>query len=191
MERKFLEDLGLEKSAVDSIMVEHGKNLTASQTTVTDLTAENTTLKEQIATRDTDLKTLQDSNKNSDEVRGQLDDLKAKYEDQKAASALELTSIKTSAAIDLALTQNGAKNIKAVKSLLENDTIKFDEGGKLLGLSEQLTSLQKDEPYLFNSNESEASKPPHIVGGGSGDPSGAAGGKLSLRETIAANLAKK
>lgn len=53
------------------------------------------------------------------------------------------------------ISESGAKNIKAVKALLELEKIALDEG-KLSGFSEQIDELKKSCGYLF---ETESKKP--------------------------------
>jgi len=51
-------------------------------------------------------------------------------------------------AIEKALTAAKAKNPKAVKALLDLEKVKLD-GDKLLGLEDQLKTIQQSDPYLF------------------------------------------
>ena len=57
--------------------------------------------------------------------------------------------------LDEAITKSGAKNSKAVKSLLELDKLSLEDG-VLKGLSEQIAELRKNCDYLF---ETETKKP--------------------------------
>lgn len=72
MNRKFLEELGLEKDAIDSIMAEHGKAIQAVKPTedYEDLKNTNATLEQQLAdlqntldSKETELGTLEDLKK--------------------------------------------------------------------------------------------------------------------------------
>src|SRR5699024_12596363 len=57
--------------------------------------------------------------------------------------------------IAAALSKAGAKNDKAVKALLDTEKVNFDDDGKLIGLSEQLEAVKKDNDFLFaDANES-------------------------------------
>ncbi|MFI3325014.1 MAG: phage scaffolding protein [Clostridia bacterium] len=51
--------------------------------------------------------------------------------------------------LDSGLKNSGAKNMTAVKALLEMDNISFDENGELVGLDEQIKNLQKNQDFLF------------------------------------------
>ena len=65
--------------------------------------------------------------------------------------------------IDLGLTKANVRNLKAVKSLLNMESIVEDEKGEYTGLTEQLDALKESDGYLFNASEPEQPKAPTIV----------------------------
>lgn len=65
----------------------------------------------------------------------------------------EISTLKLSFATEKALMKAGARNIKAVGSLLESDKISLDETGKLTGADEQIEAIKQSDPYLFESAE--------------------------------------
>lgn len=67
--------------------------------------------------------------------------------------------------IDLNLTQSQAKNLKAVKALLDFDTIKKNDKGDFEGLTEQIEALKESAGYLFNGTEPEQPETPKFAGG--------------------------
>src|SRR5699024_11192410 len=84
----------------------------------------------------------------------------AKSEHQK-----ELERTKLNYELDQSLILNKARNPRAVRALLDTETVKFDDEGKLIGLSEQLESLKESDPYLFASEEqSTPPAPSHTPG---------------------------
>lgn len=87
MNRKFLEELGLEKEAIDSIMKEHGKAIQAVKPTDYD------ELKEASKTYEQQLNDLQATIDAQKESLGSIDDLKKEVESYK------LKDLKTSIAI--------------------------------------------------------------------------------------------
>jgi len=60
--------------------------------------------------------------------------------------------------IEKELIKRKARNPKAVKALLDNDTIKLEEDDSVVGLSEQLDKLQESDDYLFESAEARKKK---------------------------------
>ena len=61
----------------------------------------------------------------------------------------EMDKLQFNFALENALNSAKSKNNKALKALLNMESIKYQEG-KLEGLQEQIEALQKDASYLFN-----------------------------------------
>ena len=88
------------------------------------------------------LKELLSSQHSEDDPDGpeqKLAELKQKYDKDTEALKTELKQAKF----------NGAKNTKAVRALLDLDSLELDENGGLSGLSQQLESLRADNGFLF------------------------------------------
>ena len=66
----------------------------------------------------------------------------------------DLKAVQTNNAIDIALKDSGAKNLKAVKALLELDKVTFD-GEKLNGLDDQIKALREgaDSSFMFETKK--------------------------------------
>ncbi len=62
----------------------------------------------------------------------------------------QLAQLRLDYAVDAALTAAGAKNHKAVRSLLNLENITLGEDGMAVGLEEQLGALKGSDGYLFN-----------------------------------------
>ena len=79
--------------------------------------------------------------------KAQIEQLQA--ENQKAAEEWQakMTQMQLDFAIERALTTAKAKNVKAVKALLDMDKVKLD-GDQLLGIDDQLKDLKQSDPYL-------------------------------------------
>ncbi len=65
----------------------------------------------------------------------------------------DLKSTKLNYEMNSALDKYGAKNPKAVSSLIDKDKISFNETGEVTGLLEQLEALKKSDEYLFKTTE--------------------------------------
>lgn len=63
-------------------------------------------------------------------------------------------------AIELALTQAGAKNNKAAAALIDKTDLKLSEDGSVLGLKELIDTVKSDEStsFLFNAPKAEEKK---------------------------------
>lgn len=110
---------------------------------------ENKTLKQSVADRDKQLDDLKKSSGDNAELKKQIETLQKQNADQKKAHDEEMAQLKLDNAVDAALTASGAKNAKAVKALCDMSKVKLGDDGKLTGLDEQLSAVQKSDAYLF------------------------------------------
>ncbi len=154
MERKFLEDLGIEKEAIDKIMAENSKDIESAKADYDAIKAERDTANNTIAERDKQLKELRDSAKDNEELTQKIEDLEKANKDAAATHKAELDNLKINNAIDKALISFKAKTPKAVKAMLDMDVIKIDKDGNITGVDEQVKTLCEadDTKYLFESS---------------------------------------
>ena len=152
MTRKQLEDLGLSKEQVDSIMKINGDDIenakSASAAEIKNLQTEVDGLKTQVSDRDKQLETLKASAGDNEALTKQIADLQAENTKAKETHESEMTQLK-------ALTGANAKNIKAVKALLDLTDAKLDKDGNVKGLSEQIEKLTAadDTKFLFDATQ--------------------------------------
>ncbi|MFG6325574.1 MAG: phage scaffolding protein [Lachnospiraceae bacterium] len=112
MTRKQLEDLGLTKEQIDSIMkingedIENAKAVNAAE--ITNLKTENEALSKQVKDRDKQIDTLKSSVGDNEEFKKQIETLQAENKAKDEAHAKELTQLKIDTAVEKALTDNGA-----------------------------------------------------------------------------------
>lgn len=159
MTRKQLEDLGLTKEQADSIMkingddIENAKGTAATE--IKNLQTEVEGLKTQVGDRDKQLETLKASAGDNADLKKQIEDLQTENATAKANHESELNQLKIDFAVEKALTGAKAKNIKAVKALLELNDAKFDKDGNVKGLAEQIEKLTSgdDTKFLFEAQK--------------------------------------
>lgn len=173
MNREFLEKLGLGKEQIDDIMKEYGKSINDLKEQVSEvdtLKAQIDDYKDQIEERDGQLEKLSKLTEDNEELTTTIEQLK---EDNKTATEELQNKLDQQAfdfSLDKALSGAGVRNSKAVRALLDTESIKFD-GEKLLGLDDQLEKIKETDDYLFQSNEPEG-KDPQIVNPGNPKGSG-------------------
>lgn len=166
MQRKFLEDLGLEKDTIDKIMTENGHDVENARKSESDkFAAERTTLtgkaddlQKQLDQRDADLKDVQgkltaaqaDAGKLT-EVTEQLGSLQTKYDTERQewaqkqqAQAYEF-AVKTAASA-LKFTSAAAKR-DFERGAIEK-ALKM-EGDKILGFDDYVKAYQEADPGAF------------------------------------------
>lgn len=159
MTRKQLEDLGLSKEQVDSVIKINGDGIenarSASAAEVNNLRAEISGLKTQVADRDKQLETLKASAGDNDALTKQIADLQAENTKVKETHESEMNQLKVDFAVEKALTGAKAKNIKAVKALLDLSDAKLDKEGNVKGLQEQIDKLTTadDTKFLFDATQ--------------------------------------
>lgn len=159
MTRKQLEDLGLTKEQADSIMkingddIENAKGTAATE--IKNLQTEVEGLKTQVSDRDKQLETLKASAGDNADLKKQIEDLQTENATAKANHESELNQLKIDFAVEKALTGAKAKNIKAVKALLELNDAKLDKDGNVKGLAEQIEKLTSgdDTKFLFEAQK--------------------------------------
>jgi len=111
-------------------------------------------------------------------LKQQNETVKTEYEEQLEAQAFDHK-------LENTLSGAKVKNTKALRALLDMDTIKLD-GDVLKGLDDQMSALQESDPYLFEVEEEPEPDPtPTIVPSGNPD-----GGSNPDGDPFAAKLAK-
>lgn len=186
MNREFLKELGLSDEQIDKVMAEHGKTVNSMKEKadkVETLESQIEDYKQQLANRDKQLDELSEKAKGNEELTAQINELKEQNEQTKQEYEEKLQKQAFEHKLESTLAAAKVKNVKAVKALLDLDSIKLD-GDKLLGLDEQLNNLKENESYLFQEDKPNPS--PQIVN--PGNPEG--GSNPPNNDPFAAKLAK-
>ena len=110
---------------------------------------ERDSLKATIAERDTQLEALKKSSGDNAALQQQIADLQKANEEQQKAHDAGITQLRLDNAVEAALLTAGAKNVKAVRALMDADKLKLEKDGTVSGLSEQIKTSQKSDDYLF------------------------------------------
>ncbi len=148
--------------------------------------AEIAELQKTVKERDKQLADLQKAAEGNEELQKQIADLQQQNAEQQKAHKAELAQLKLDNAIDNALTAAGAKNLKAVRVLLDMEKLQLGDDGKLTGWPEQLEALQKSDGYLFAAQQPPAFRGFQPAAGSDGVPAGQVDtGKMSYDELCA------
>ena len=161
MKREDLKALGLEETAIDSIMALHGKGIESLKSNIATLQSEADTLKTQLAEAGTAIESFKAMK--PDELKAAADEWKAKAEKAQTDAAAQLAQVKFDHALETALNGAKVKNVKAVTALLSKDALKYNEAdGTIVGLNEQIDKIKSENDYLF----ADTKPAPQIVKGG-------------------------
>lgn len=155
MKREDLRGLGIEDNIVNAIMALHGQDITALNDKVSTLETERDQLQEQVNQRDTQLAELKD-NSSDEALKQKINELTESNDNLKSEHEEAMKSLKKEHAIDVALMNAKARNVKTVKTLLDLDNITLEDD-QLKGIDEALDAVKESDPYLFATEE--ASKP--------------------------------
>lgn len=115
-------------------------------------------LKGQLEDRDTQLSELKIKATGNEELSTRIAELETLNNDTKKEYEDKIKSLRKETSIELVLKDNKAKNIKAVKALLDLDKVSLD-GENLIGLDEQLETLKEKESYLFGTDTLKGREP--------------------------------
>lgn len=104
-----------------------------------------------VSERDKQIDSLKKSAGDNDALKAQIEKLQSENKAAKEKYESDLKAIKIENAISSALTAAGAKNLKAVRALLDMDKIAL-EGEEVKGIADQIKKLTSDESsaFLFN-----------------------------------------
>lgn len=161
MTRKQLEDLGVSKEQADSIMRINGDDIenakSASTAETENLQAEIEGLKAQVSDRDKQLEELKASAGDNEALAKQIAELQAENASAKESYESEVNQLKVDHAVEKALTGARARNVKAVKALLDLSDVKLDKEGNVKGLQEQIDKLVSadDTKFLFKPQQAK------------------------------------
>lgn len=151
MQRKFLQDLALDKEVIDKILAENKSDIdgasTATQAQLGELTAQLTTAKDTLKSFEgIDIKELQGKiTQLSTDLNAKEADYQAKIADMEFNSQLEKTIA----------TFNG-KSTKAVKAMLDMDSLKLSKN-QADDIKAALEAVKNEHDYLFGKTEEKLS----------------------------------
>ena len=149
MTRDFLKKLGIEDNEViDKIIDENSSDIGKAKGDLEIITKERDDLNNTLKERDGQLETLKKSSGDNEELKKQIEQLQADNQ-----------SIKLNAEVEKALIEAKARNLTAVKALLNLDNAEIGEDGTVKGLNEQIKTIQKDNDYLFEAKETKVDSP--------------------------------
>ena len=152
MKREELKELGLTDEQIGSIMALHGVTVNELNSRVSTAEQQANSISRTVRENQNELNDFKANAKGNEDLTKQLEDLQSKFDEIKTSSEQQIADLKKSSAIDLALTQAGAKNIKAAKALLDSESLELTDEG-LKGLDDQLAALKESDGYLFGQSE--------------------------------------
>lgn len=156
MERKFLEELGLDKEAIDKIMAQHGKDIEAHKTTAENAAKDRDTYKGQLDEVSKKLKAFEGVD--IDKLKGEIETLKTDMATKEADFQSQLSDRDFQALLTAGITEAKGRNPKAIAALLDIDTLKASKNQKE-DMAAAIKALAESEAYLFGEASTTPGKP--------------------------------
>ena len=139
MERSFLEAFGLEKEQIDQIMNENGKDINREK-------QKADTLKTQLDEAKNTLKGFEGVNVT--ELQGKVAQLTADLTAKEAEYQGKIAAMEFDTALDAALAGAKVRNVKAVRALLDIDTLRASKN-QSEDIKSAIEAVKKENDYLF------------------------------------------
>lgn len=158
MQRKFLEELGLEKETIDKIMSENGSDI---ERTKQKLEAERDNYKEQLETAQTALKEFEGVDVK--ELNGRITQLTNDLAAKESEYQTKIADMEFNSVLEAAIGGAKAKNSKAVKALLDIETLKSSKN-QSEDIKSAIEKVKSENDYLFDGTS--------VPGDGGNPPSG-------------------
>ena len=175
MKREFLQNLKvgdqpLSKEVIDAIMAENGRDIEAAKKPFADYDHLKTQLDEA-------QKTIQGfKDQDIEGVRKSAKDWEEKYNQAVKDHAAKLADMAFDRKLEDAITGAKGKNTKAIKALLDVDTLKASKNQDA-DIKAAMDALQKDSGYLFGD---VGNPPPYSAGAGTGGNGGGSDNPFSF-----------
>lgn len=155
MLKEILKNCGVEEEKVNQIVSAMSEakiyttNLENADVRYNKLQEQKKQLEEASKGYEKQLKDLSKNNADVEALNKMVEQLQLSNKELEANHKAEMEKLQFDFALDKGLTDAKCKNNKALKALLDMNSIKYQEG-KLEGLQEQIEALQNDASYLFD-----------------------------------------
>jgi len=188
MKKEELMKLGLDEATATKVAEASNEELKVfiPKTRFDEVNESKKQLEKDVVVRDTQLETLKNSTGDVEVLKKSITDLQTQNTTEKTNYETQMKMFQINNAVEKALTGAKAKNIKAVKALLDLDKAELD-GDAIKGLDEQVKKLQEgeDSKFLFDIQSSNKQQFKGFKPGESGDKAAFTGtAPSSLAEAV-------
>ena len=162
MKTEDLTKLGLTAEQISEIQKLNGLDISSEQKKAEKITAERDNYKSQLETAQNALKDFEGVDVK--ELKGKIDTLTADLTAKETDYQTKLADMEFNSKLDSLITSSGARNAKAVKALLDLESIKSSKNQDT-DLQTALEACKKDNEYLFG-KDAPINNPVALTGGG-------------------------
>lgn len=149
MKRKFLEDLGLTREQIDSVMDENGKDIEAEKEKAATTTAEFEDVRKQLEEANFTITDLKKNNADNEALQAKVKEYEDTIKTQKADYESKVRNLTLDSAIEKAFSKAGAKHIDLLSTKIDREKLKIESDGKVTGLDEQIAAYKETYKDLF------------------------------------------
>lgn len=162
MERKFLEELGLDKEAVEKIMAQHGKDIEVHKAAAENAAKDRDTYKGQLEEVSNKLQAF--AGVDIEALRGEVETLKKDMAAKEADFQSQLADRDFQSLLMAGITEAKGKNPKAIAALLDIDALKASKNQKE-DTAAAIKALAESDAYLFGDSSTNTT-PAKVKTGG-------------------------
>jgi hypothetical protein len=150
MKKEDLTALGLTEEQITEIQRLNGLDIKKEQEKVSKVELERDNYKGQLDTAQDALKKF--DGVDVEQLKGEITKLNTDLQTKESEYQSKLSDMTFSQSIEAAIAAAGGKNVKAVKALLDMETLKSSKNQEA-DIKSALETCQKDNDYLFGANE--------------------------------------
>lgn len=150
MKTEDLTKLGLSAEQIAEIQKLNGLDISAEQKKAEKITAERDNYKSQLETAQTALKDFEGVDVK--ELKGKIDTLTSDLTAKETEYQNKLADMEFNSKLESLITGSGAKNAKAVKALLDLESLKTSKNQDV-DIKTALDTVKTDNGYMFGANE--------------------------------------
>ena len=168
--KELLKKAGVDESKIDGLISDVNKELPkhfVAKQQYNEVAEAKKKLESDVAERDNQLEELKKAAGASEELRAQIQRLQEENQQAKAKYEADLKELKLSTAIKAAIAGK-VHDEDLVAGLFDREKLVLD-GDKVVGLDDQLKSLQESKAFLFKSDDTKQDQPGFHIGGGGGN----------------------
>ncbi|RGY66684.1 hypothetical protein DXA30_02720 [Fusobacterium ulcerans] len=151
MKKEELIKLGLDEETAKKVEAASTEELKGyvEKTKYSELETVKNQLEESNKTVNKQLEDLKKNTGDAEALKAEIQKMQDENKSKETEYANNIKKLKVDNAVELALIEAKAKNIKAVKALLNLENLEIGEDGKVKGLEDQIKNLTKDEGTAF------------------------------------------
>jgi len=159
LNRKMLEEMGLEKEQIDKIMKAHGKGIEGFKADIAKKDEEIESLAKQVEDANEQISEFEKEGLDIEEVQKQVKEYKEKFE----AAKKEREELEYNYNLKEALKEYQPHDVNDLLLFIDKDDVVYKDG-KFVNLDQIMDEVKESKPYWFKEEEQESESKPKFSG---------------------------